>query len=89
MSAGDVYLQIVEDDHGRPVLHYQGREFGVLEPPHFEFNYHPYGIYHQRQYADVHIGIRARLIEPEPKPAKPKRTWATAMGLRKPKKENT
>ncbi|AVR76343.1 hypothetical protein SEA_ANNYONG_38 [Mycobacterium phage Annyong] len=33
MSAGDVYLQIVEDDKGRPIMHFNGREFGVLEEP--------------------------------------------------------
>ncbi|QHB37976.1 hypothetical protein KIY71_gp38 [Mycobacterium phage Cintron] len=85
MSAGDVYLQIVEDDNGRPVMHFHGREFGVLEEPRIEYTSVPYGIY-DRYRADVHVSIRAVLIEPEPTPPpKPKRTWASAMGLRKPR----
>ncbi|QBP29239.1 hypothetical protein SEA_PHIGHTER1804_38 [Mycobacterium phage Phighter1804] len=85
MSAGDVYLQIVEDDMGRPIMHFNGREFGVLEEPRIEFNSVPYGIY-GRARADISVSIRAVLIEPEPTPPpKPKRTWASAMGLRKPR----
>ncbi|AEJ94568.1 hypothetical protein PBI_ACHEBE_36 [Mycobacterium phage Achebe] len=83
---GDVYLQIVEDDKGRPVMHFNGREFGVLEEPRIEFNSVPYGIYERRYRADVSVNIRAVLIEPEPAPPpKPKRTWARSMGLRRPR----
>ncbi|QBP31425.1 hypothetical protein KIY76_gp37 [Mycobacterium phage Miramae] len=85
MSAGDVYLQIVEDDSGRPVMHFHGREFGILEEPRIEYTSVPYGLM-GRARADVHVSIRAVLIEPEPPPPpKPKRTWARSMGLRRPR----
>lgn len=86
MSAVDVYLQIVEDEFGRPILHYNGRRWGVLQEPHPRYNHSSYGSIIERRMTTLALDIRAVLIEPEP--AKPKRKWSTHMGLRKPKGNN-
>lgn len=83
MSAGDVYLKIVADDLGRPVLHLHGRKFGVLEEPRIEQNTYPVGVL-GRQRADYELRIRAFLLEPDPEPPKLKRRISTHLGLRKP-----
>lgn len=71
---------------GNYYVYWRGEKWGLLtpvEPSWYSFN--SYG-WHPR--TTQHVELKFKMVrlppEPEPKPT-PKRTWATAMGLRKPK----
>lgn len=87
MSAGDVLLKIVEEDnHGitQYKVHYRGHEFGLMSPIEPAVQFNSYGmIGHGR--TEVAFDFRAVLLEPEPEPAKPKRSVARTLGLRRPR----
>uniref|UniRef100_A0AAU8GUD6 Minor tail protein n=1 Tax=Mycobacterium phage BabyBack TaxID=3158877 RepID=A0AAU8GUD6_9CAUD len=68
-------ILVVDDAY---TVYYHGRKFALASPPTMVMDHDPYS-YRQRYMLSFEV-----CELPPPPPPKPKRTWATAMGLRRP-----
>ncbi|QFP95522.1 hypothetical protein SEA_GAUGELDP_39 [Mycobacterium phage GaugeLDP] len=66
-------ILVIDEDY---TVTFHGRKWALSEPPMLEQDYRSF-------WPSLRVSFGIREIPPPP-PPKPKRTWATAMGLRKP-----
>ena len=79
-------LKVVQDDKGGYVLHLYGREFALLDTPVFESDYqYVQSVYGGRTHVGTPVSVQLKGYKISSPPIKPKKTYARAMGLRKPK----
>lgn len=78
-------LRVDQNEEGRYVVFMGGREFALASQPIFDAEYdYVRGIYGGHAHVGTRFQIKLDCYElPAPPPPKPKRTWSSAMGLRK------
>jgi hypothetical protein len=64
-------------------VHWNGLRWGLMTPIQTSHDVRPYGMLGRQEYR-LKISFEVCALPAEPKPKKPKRTYARAMGLRKP-----